>query len=136
MQFWFSYRCGHTGSVNLEGPNTNGRHEPRLDVYRSRLCPRCVERQRPYEPADLVGSSKQVSWANGIRDRKLREASEAAGRFHASLPSDEALGYLLEADSAYRKLLKQKYAGWWIDRRGDDAMSLLESFMEGKWWRR
>lgn len=114
------YSCGHTGTVELYGPNRD--RERKLEWMAEGVCPDCyraekhVERQAILQPlgelAALTGSEKQIAWAEDLREKAVAEYMEQ-GRVSTIKPEyrELALGWLAQVVN------KQQAAKWWIDNR-------------------
>lgn len=131
--------CGHTEIVTIRG--SKKRLNLKLGRERARTCRPCyVESQRVQAEAaaeadglpPLTGTPKQTAWAITLRHKALSDAEayldhllENEVRPKASARNTE----LFEANKerVLEPLRAQEEAAWWIDRRHDSAVTLLES---------
>ncbi len=133
-----TYRCGHSARVELFGAHKE--RESKLDWMRGTLCPECYRAQKEAErqqvnaqaatanaaaglPA-LVGTEKQVAWAESIRRTALAEAAKVRAldrtKVAASIDPRQievATAYLAAYDGAMSTLKTESSAKWWIDNR-------------------
>jgi hypothetical protein len=109
MKYDVTYQCGHTGVVELYGPNAE--RERKLAWYANGICPDCykdAERKRIEENAaelpKLEGTEKQVDWALKIRQKFIDEIM---------------MSKLSETDKKFLNyiLAKRTSAKQWIDER-------------------
>lgn len=75
MRYSVVYSCGHSGEVELFGKETERRRRL-VWLSEHRLCPDCYreklrEETKRYSLPDLIGSEKQVAWAERVRSRFL-----------------------------------------------------------------
>ena len=84
---WYEgiYSCGHEGRINIIGPTKD--RQRKADWYFSNVCPECykkylkeerenknkeaAEKSAEMELPKLIGTEKQVAWANSIRIEKI-----------------------------------------------------------------
>ena len=113
MKYTVTYRCGHTGEVELFGKAAD--RERKLRRYAEDDCPACEQASRLSKLAadvadgwcDLTGSDKQRMWANDIRHGKVSELETMAEKQHCS-----------EQFRPYIEALKSiDDASWWINNR-------------------
>lgn len=91
---------------------------------------------KTYETAELVGSEKQIKWADSIRAEKLLQlrqvritsiaAADAAVRAGKGTAEQAAAG-LVEFDRLAEKVTGQTAAKWWIDNRFEHVEVLMQS---------
>ena len=120
-----TYRCGHTGVVNLVGPTKERQYK--IDWYQSEECPDCQyahvkERAQAAGLPELRGTERQVHWAEFIRERGLKELENGVNTFERL--SREAEAYHREAGFDLRhvyiamdRIKSQTSASWWIDNQ-------------------
>lgn len=65
----------------------------------------------------MIGTPAQIRWATSIRAEKMRVIEPELEAMHARGS--------VEAVAATRRVLEDRPAPWWIDRRNDDPMVLL-----------
>ena len=125
------HKCGHTRFTTFYGKDWQ--HQRQLEFEAAKLCPDCFKgslEQRSLETAatnlaaglpELLGSPKQVAWAESIRAAALAELNKITvmkePEFSASLT----------------ELLKNDLAKWWIDNRHEfswagERMVMLKFF--------
>ncbi|MFD1674104.1 hypothetical protein [Alicyclobacillus fodiniaquatilis] len=165
---WYTinYQCGHEGDEQIYGPIKD-----RKEIAERRgqkLCPDCykeevtkkreVERLQATEKAqtqnlpELVGSEKQVAWAQTIRMKSLESVEKYMENRkpgvikNADMPmaeqnirwmkrecreflEDKSLGEFFEIVTAGIDILRsQTSASWWIDhRQADTAEEMIET---------
>ena len=131
--------CGHNDVVTIRG--SAKRLHLKLGRERARTCRPCyVQSQKAQAEAaaeaeglpPLTGSPKQIAWAISLRHKALSDAEayldhldENEGRPKASARDAE----LFEAkkERVLEPMKAQSEAAWWIDRRHDSPVALLES---------
>ena len=90
---------------------------------------------QPLAPPRLRGTDPQVHWALRIRARLLpdihavRDGAAARLRDDHLLSELEVQGYAAMVEAA-DSLIAEERAGWWIDRRGHHAHSLVQERVE------
>lgn len=120
-----TYRCGHAGTVYLVGPHRA--RESRLQYLASGNCVDCYRRQstqvaqeqaHEMELPVLVGSEKQIAWAETLRVRQLTEI--------------EAWVETQEKNPNYQKILQavehiscETSAKQWIEWRYDSPSRII-----------
>ena len=87
MKYEVTYKCGHTGTVELFGKESD--REYRLSRMAEEDCPdcqkaavhaMCAEQAERYGLPDLVGSPKQIAWAEEIRAEFIAKKEEQSER--------------------------------------------------------
>ena len=141
-KYQVDFSCGHTETVTLFGPMKD-RYSRIEWLEEHGSCPACFraekERERDERNAaakaanadmvSLVGSEKQIAWAETLR----RERVDAISEFRAQ--ADEA-GADWESEQgravsrAIDHILAQAGAGWWIDNRGLHVRELLNKTID------
>lgn len=90
---------------------------------------------QPLAPPRLRGTDAQVQWALRIRAQLLpdvhavRDGAAARVRDDRLLSEPEVQGYAAMVEAA-DSLIAEERAGWWIDRRGHHAHSLVQERVE------
>ena len=86
MKYTVTYRCGHTGVIDLGGKGSE--REWRLKKEAEKLCPDCYQEEldrKNKEAAEkaeqmglpkLEGSEKQIAWAESIRSEIISKIDE------------------------------------------------------------
>lgn len=117
MQYTVEYLCGHKGLINLVGKHSY--REYRLKQEEHKICHKCYEKEleetnkkallesKEMELPDLIGTEKQVNWANSIRLEKLKEIEKKMET------QDEQDEYY----KIYEYLLEKTKASDWINAR-------------------
>lgn len=113
-QYSITYSCGHSGTVNLNGPGKS--REWQIRKMESGLCPDCLADRRAGEAAaaakesaedglpELTGTEKQVEWAERCRANFMKSVKKL-GPVPAKWRTVDA--YLRSIRSA----------SWWIEHR-------------------
>nr|DAS58929.1 MAG TPA: hypothetical protein [Caudoviricetes sp.] len=126
-----TYACGHTETVNLYG-KTSERERKIEWMENNCVCPACYKADRQAKAAEtaaaydlpaLVGTEKQVAWAETLRAEIFKEVADLEKK--AGKPAAEADGKFAEF---FVWLKGQTEARFWIDNR---ALSL--HFLGRKW---
>jgi len=132
-KYEITYRCGHTRTVQIYGTNVHGERERKAAWYGTRLCPECYERSKAeyienlptYDDGlpKLVGSPKQVKWAQDIRAHRFAEVDELlANAAEAYVKTPDATEEQIENYvNSVRKItgvfFGETSARYWIDNR-------------------
>jgi hypothetical protein len=127
-----TYRCGHTGKVNIIGPVKL--RDGKAEWYATRLCPECyaaereaarkaeleaaTARSKENDLPDLHGSEKQVAWGLQIRDGFVSGIEKAYTQKDISDAGKLLLSALMTGNLAHDS------AKWWIDHRGGALLDL------------
>ena len=139
MKYEISYSCGHQEDVRLYGSRKD--RESRADWLANGICSKCYkaeqEAKRQAESAaaavansemglpKLVGSDKQIAWAESIRKEILSDMPRLNEVVGKNLDKPGAKEYCeLRAE-----LLGQTSAGWWIDHRNESLIQMLRRRM-------
>lgn len=114
MKYDVTYACGHTGTVQILGPEKE--RARKLDYLTRCSCPECQKVEKnaalsEYENAaglpELTGTEKQINWARKLRQEQLTGVEEFMARFKTD-----------EQTAAFIKWLKgQTEAKFWIENR-------------------
>ena len=124
-KYEIKHTCGHTSVQHIDGKSAD--QERKAEWFRARPCLECLRAEEIAEAkagADakglpsLVGSPKQIAWAETIRGNKMQELDEELARNGALSDAGK---------TAVAKLHGIADAKWWIDNRGMLAMSMLAS---------
>jgi hypothetical protein len=145
-QYTITHSCGHTQTTQLYGPGKD--RERKAEWMAQRVCPDCYQaeqdakRKAENEAAaaqnaaeslpELLGSPKQVAWAETIRRKALDNAARVrtvnpAALAVATKPELVAMGkeYIEVYESTMAKLRGETSAKWWIENR-DTVETILE----------
>lgn len=133
------HSCGHTERVDLIGPRNS--REWRLERIAQKPCDACWRAEREAENAKrnaeaakenqamelpaLVGSEKQIAWAETVRLGILRSIDETVSNpYYGRVRSHPRL------QSALDSLYGETRAHWWIDQRECPSYSLLTNLLD------
>jgi hypothetical protein len=130
-----NFSCGHTETVNLIGKH-KGR-ERKIEWLKTQMCYACYQdvkqsiREKELEAAkeqaeksglpELLGSEKQVAWAETIRKNALASAKNAfvTDEDFDKLPKEYKENDVMNILKNARKQLETEVsAKWWIENRG------------------
>lgn len=126
MKYEVTYKCGHTGTVELFGKSAD--REAKLRWYEQHDCPECYmaavkaereERAAELGLAELTGSEKQIKWALDLRNKWVEKVD--------ALLNDPCNAGVREARyiKAWKSYcLGQTASKWWIDNRDRNAQVL------------
>lgn len=124
-----AYTCGHSETVNLIGPHRS--RESRIAFLERGECFECYKQQinqisskqaEELELPALVGSEKQIAWAETLRIKKLTEIEDAVER----LVNDKAYRHVL---MAVEKISNETSAKQWIEWRFMLPMQIINSVL-------
>lgn len=131
-KYTVTYKCGHTGTVQLFGTESDRKY--RIAWYEENcVCPECFAAEQAakreaeaqkYALPELVGSEKQVAWAEKIRSKfvSLREslAYQNEDLYRQSQDSQENIETHKRLFKAFcDEFFGETSAKAWIDRRDD-----------------
>lgn len=125
MKYTIHYSCGHVGEVNLIGPSRL--RQNRIDHLERGKCFECYKSQstavareqaQELELPVLVGTEKQVAWAETLRLQKLHEIEDCVEKLEDS-PNYRLLLLVVEHIS------NETSAKQWIEWRYDTPKYLL-----------
>lgn len=137
------HSCGHESIVRLTGRTRD--REWQIERMEGRLCEECWHAEQARKRAEenaaaatanaeaglpaLVGSEKQVAWAETIRAQKLATLDIEMDTNQAGIASDtEANQARLRA--AVSAIRNQDQARWWIDHRDERIRTILRDTVE------
>jgi len=126
--YYGTYKCGHEGRTNIVGPTKN--RDWISEKRFSGLCPECYEKERlekiekenaqaaekasSYELPELIGTEKQVLWANTLRVKMIDKLTDMIE--HSKNVENMKDAQLIEDVQTY--LISEKLnASWYIDVR-------------------
>lgn len=138
MKYTVTYSCGHSGTVELFGPERD--RERKLEWYQEHaVCPECYARQQTEERAAiesqydlpaLTGSDKQIAWAEKIRAGFLAERGQAETvKSNPNLPQDVFDRYYGQMQEFFGEFFGESSASAWIDRRNGKLGTYLRVWM-------
>jgi len=131
--------CWHSEVVKMRG--SEERLNLKLRRERARTCRPCyIESQRAQAEAAaeaeglpaLTGTPKQIAWALALRHEALSDAEahldhlRESGQLKGRVMKDTEL-FEAQKERVLEPLKAQSEAAWWIDRRHDSPVTLLES---------
>lgn len=79
----------------------------------------------------MIGSPRQVRWATSVRDEKMRVIGPELDAMAARATEADA-----ERVDIVRRELASKSATWWLDRRNDEPLMLLNTAARDSAWHR
>jgi len=129
-KYGVDYSCGHHGTVELFGKVSE--REKRVEWMERGVCPECFRKQKEEEkrianeqaakdnaeiglPA-LVGSEKQIAWAESIRKNALNSPWNTVVKNLVIEDANKKALYQ-KALELREHLEKETSAKWWIDHR-------------------
>lgn len=119
--------CGHELNFQLTGKASDREYwrnryasEPCTECYKAERKKRIAAEMFDLGAAELVGSEKQIAWAEKIRAAFLRDIKYAKG-VYSNQPDTIAV---IEKTSSYIFETKSE-AKWWIENRDTDAVRLV-----------
>ena len=137
--YYGTYSCGHEGRENIVGPTKNRQwiadrkfenlceecYQAKLMADREAKNAEALEKSKEFELPELIGTEKQVAWANAIR----LELAEYFQNWAETLIFNE------QGKTDYRKVLQymvehKTKASWYIDNRGQDKELLKVELLE------
>ncbi len=121
--------CGHMSEVQLYG--TSAERDRKAAWMRTTPCLKCERGEQVSVATEanagmlaLVGSEKQVAWAETIRAKAMSKLKAARADYAAQgAPADQIALF----DAAMAKVAAQAIASWWIDHREDGAIALMRA---------
>lgn len=120
-KYTITYACGHTAEIQLYGKYDE--RERKIAYYKTIDCPECqanniANKAASKGYAELLGSDKQVRWANAIRDAKINEVNEFASKVNRNQDILERVIDDLQAETS---------AAWWIEHRDSTVENLIKT---------
>ena len=130
-KYTITYKCGHTGTVDIVGTNAHGERERKAEWYGNQLCADCYKLERAAESEkasagypELIGSEKQVAWAKTIRADMIKryareiEAAKAHLDMTKSILTNDAAPQNVKATAkTIINILESNEAKWFIENR-------------------
>ena len=118
-KYTITYKCGHTEEVKLFGPYAE--RESKINYYKTIDCPYCRAKAAAQEAtakgyAELIGSAKQVSWANDIRANFFAEVEKIAPTIDRNKDV---------FDKVVNEIKTETSASWWIDNNNRETLSII-----------
>lgn len=118
-RYTINHACGHTQDVQFVGKITE--RERRIAYMEQEDCPECRAAATNNAAAaaglpELIGSDKQIAWANKIRQDYLKELAEYIADLDNPDDDDDEITPE-ELDSLRTLPQKQASSKWWIESR-------------------
>ncbi len=133
--YYGTYSCGHEGRTNIIGPTKN--RQWIADNHFSKLCPECWEKQKQadrekankeaaekakeMELPELIGSEKQIAWANTLRQQLIESIDKLGKKEMECIDSTEG-----EKIDVINFIINQTKASWFIDNRSGLILHWIE----------
>lgn len=140
--FYGTYACGHEGRENIIGPTKN--REWIAERRFERDCPECYEKYKEeqkekanaealakaqeMELPELIGTEKQVAWANTLRQKFIDECFEFIEKEEARLDSRS------EGDSSEELKQKCEVIKGNINLYRETLAYILENMVKANWY--
>ena len=120
-KYTITYACGHTATMQLFGKYAD--RDRKIAYYKTIDCPECqankiAQKEASKGYAELLGSDKQVRWANAIRETKINEVNEFASKVNRNQDILERVIDDLQAETS---------AAWWIEHRDSTVENLVRA---------
>ena len=128
--------CGHEERVSIAGPYAQ--RERRLAYEAEKLCRECWQAKRDAEREaarkaaadwaaeqglpELVGSPKQVAWAEAIRRDILADEDHVRGQLHKA-PNEQERDRVV---AILERIREEASASWWIDHRDRGLVEVIK----------
>jgi hypothetical protein len=131
--YYGTYTCGHEGRTNIVGPTKN--RQWISDRHFENVCEECyklkleeenkksMEKANEMELPELIGTEKQIAWANTIRIKMLKDFEDMTSKV-----KDEMKDFYKDMIN-YVATTKIK-ASWFIDERNSSLVILGEELHE------
>lgn len=127
-----TYACGHRGTVDVYGNNTEECERKVRDIEERWLCPECAAHERAERNAraaranaeaglpQLVGTESQIPWTETVRFEALADMRQIADDVIAQYGkgSREAIA----AMEAYQFMAENDNADYWLNNRKGGAL--------------
>lgn len=123
-KYTITYKCGHTAEMQLYGKYVD--RDKKIAYYKTIDCPDCRAKTIATEAAKkgyatLIGTEKQVRWANDIRGEKMSDAKKIAEKVNRNKEI---------FDGAIKKMEEETSASWWISHRDDTIKEILKELLK------
>lgn len=130
-KYTITYKCGHTGTVDIVGTNAHGERERKAEWYGNQLCADCYKAQKEAEAEktsagypELKGSEKQVAWAKTIRanlikryEKEIKASKANLDKVHDILNNDAAPASVKATAEMIIGIIESDEAKWFIEHR-------------------
>jgi len=133
------HRCGHTQNHEIYGNATS--KSSRVAYLKTIDCSTCIRKSQNASAAiinqdadlpALIGTDKQIAWAESIRAKIIREATEYLAKTESYTPASPAEATEIEKIIGAIADLKEKIsAAWWITNQYG-LKTALKAVLEGK----
>lgn len=130
------HECGHTKNHQIYGTNSNGERDRKQEWLKKSDCEDCFKakiaakaKEKNAGLPELVGSEKQIAWAEKIRANSKKDLDALKNLFekHAAENPEMATKFLQIVEST----LNNDQAKFWIDNR-DTAFTKFWAAQEYK----
>lgn len=132
-KYTINYACGHSQDVQLYGPGKE--RERKIEWLERGDCPECWKAKQAADriaqnaeaaaqnagAVSLVGTEKQIAWAESIRRPVLAEIPKMLERMGTIQYSQWMLQARDEMHAFLDKIAAENRAAWWIDNRAEFA---------------
>lgn len=152
-----SHTCGHDERIELFGPTRE--RESRIEWLQERPCTKCWKKEREAEAearkdreaamivaklgddaaealnaisnaaCKLVGSSRQIMWAEDIRARCVTEIIDLLHNFVARITgkatAQQSAEFTVRCKAFASVIAAETSAAWWIENRDDIAKAVI-----------
>jgi hypothetical protein len=139
-KYTVTHKCGHTQQHVIYGSNRDWE----LKRLAEQVCAACYKEallkddgkdvawaQESGLPA-LIGSEKQIPWANSIRRGKWAELDKEEERFNAlaAQAAAEHTEYIAQIKAAFQTVRSEDRAAWWIEHKSASVQDMLKLYVK------
>lgn len=120
--FTITHACGDTVTHKIFGTNANGERQKQAEYLSTRLCSDCYKKAQTEQAQkenqqnglpELVGTPKQIAWAEKIRAEKLAQLKkEVLDNLDKNHP------FYAQVMGKIETVTHNNSASYWIDNRG------------------
>ncbi len=137
-----TFECGHTAPITgfrraVDGNESHADFDRREEWLATQPCPACYSAaiNADADLPTLIGSDKQIAWAETIRAEKLAEMNRlaeqidvnaAADKAHAENPKVASADQAREALASIRGNTSSRF---WIDNRSSSIVDLMRDIL-------
>ena len=121
MKYDVTYKCGHSGVLDLGGKTKD--REWKVEQAQYNLCPDCYraakqremeEELAKYDLPELTGTERQVKWATDIRFKFAHEANRIMNEDRYKNNSE----FIEKYEKTYKSVVDvETTSKWWIENR-------------------
>lgn len=141
--YYGTYSCGHDGRENIVGPTKNRQwiadrkfeglcyecYQAKLEADRGNANKEAMEKAKEMELPELIGTEKQVAWANTIRQELIDYIQGEIDGEIAIDPEETMFSEPFSKALEYMISTKTK-ASWYIDERNKRKGYILDRLIE------